>query len=306
MSRKTLVIYSKPSQCHIQRFINIVKYDRYTNRKGERQVEDKNSVIVFKNVSFQYQSDASFTLKDVSFNIPKGQWTSIVGHNGSGKSTIAKLMIGIENVKSGEIFYNNQTITDDNFEKLRKDIGIVFQNPDNQFVGSIVKYDVAFGLENHAVPHDEMHRRVSEALKQVDMLERADYEPNALSGGQKQRVAIASVLALNPSVIILDEATSMLDPDARQNLLDLVRIVKSEHNITIISITHDLSEAMEADHVIVMNKGTVYKEGTAIEIFDHAEELTTIGLDLPFPIKINQMLGHQTSFLTYEGLVNQL
>lgn len=306
MSRKILVIYSKPSQCHIQRFINIVKYDRYTNRKGERQVEDKNSVIVFKNVSFQYQSDASFTLKDVSFNIPKGQWTSIVGHNGSGKSTIAKLMIGIENVKSGEIFYNNQTITDDNFEKLRQDIGIVFQNPDNQFVGSIVKYDVAFGLENHAVPHDEMHRRVSEALKQVDMLERADYEPNALSGGQKQRVAIASVLALNPSVIILDEATSMLDPDARQNLLDLVRIVKSEHNITIISITHDLSEAMEADHVIVMNKGTVYKEGTAIEIFDHAEELTTIGLDLPFPIKINQMLGHQTSFLTYEGLVNQL
>lgn len=306
MSRKILVIYSKPSQCHIQRFINIVKYDRYTNRKGERQVEDKNSVIVFKNVSFQYQSDASFTLKDVSFNIPKGQWTSIVGHNGSGKSTIAKLMIGIENVKSGEIFYNNQTITDDNFEKLRKDIGIVFQNPDNQFVGSIVKYDVAFGLENHAVPHDEMHRRVSEALKQVDMLERADYEPNALSGGQKQRVAIASVLALNPSVIILDEATSMLDPDARQNLLDLVRIVKSEHNITIISITHDLSEAMEADHVIVMNKGTVYKEGTAIEIFNHAEELTTIGLDLPFPIKINQMLGHQTSFLTYEGLVNQL
>ncbi|AGU55815.1 cobalt transporter ATP-binding subunit 2 [Staphylococcus aureus subsp. aureus 6850] len=306
MSQKILVIYSKPSQCHIQRFINIVKYDRYTNRKGERQVEDKNSVIVFKNVSFQYQSDASFTLKDVSFNIPKGQWTSIVGHNGSGKSTIAKLMIGIEKVKSGEIFYNNQTITDDNFEKLRKDIGIVFQNPDNQFVGSIVKYDVAFGLENHAVPHDEMHRRVSEALKQVDMLERADYEPNALSGGQKQRVAIASVLALNPSVIILDEATSMLDPDARQNLLDLVRKVKSEHNITIISITHDLSEAMEADHVIVMNKGTVYKKGTATEIFDHAEELTTIGLDLPFPIKINQMLGHQTSFLTYEGLVDQL
>lgn len=306
MSQKILVIYSKPSQCHIQRFINIVKYDRYTNRKGERQVEDKNSVIVFKNVSFQYQSDASFTLKDVSFNIPKGQWTSIVGHNGSGKSTIAKLIIGIEKVKSGEIFYNNQAITDDNFEKLRKDIGIVFQNPDNQFVGSIVKYDVAFGLENHAVPHGEMHRRVSEALKQVDMLERADYEPNALSGGQKQRVAIASVLALNPSVIILDEATSMLDPDARQNLLDLVRKVKSEHNITIISITHDLSEAMEADHVIVMNKGTVYKEGTAIEIFDHAEELTTIGLDLPFPIKINQMLGHQTSFLTYEGLVDQL
>lgn len=306
MSQKILVIYSKPSQCHIQRFINIVKYDRYTNRKGERQVEDKNSVIVFKNVSFQYQSDASFTLKDVSFNIPKGQWTSIVGHNGSGKSTIAKLMIGIEKVKSGEIFYNNQAITDDNFEKLRKDIGIVFQNPDNQFVGSIVKYDVAFGLENHAVPHDEMHRRVSEALEQVDMLERADYEPNALSGGQKQRVAIASVLALNPSVIILDEATSMLDPDARQNLLDLVRKVKSEHNITIISITHDLSETMEADHVIVMNKGTVYKEGTATEIFDHAEELTTIGLDLPFPIKINQMLGHQTSFLTYEGLVDQL
>lgn len=269
-------------------------------------MEDMNSIIAFKNVSFQYQSDASFTLKDVSFNIPKGQWTSIVGHNGSGKSTIAKLMIGIEKIKSGEIFYNSQVVTDDNLEKLRKEIGIVFQNPENQFVGSIVKYDVAFGLENHAVPHDEMHRRVNEALEQVDMLERADYEPNALSGGQKQRVAIASVLALNPSVIILDEATSMLDPNARHNLLNIVRKVKEEHDITIISITHDLSEAMEADHVIVMNKGSVYKEGTASDIFDRAEQLTKIGLDLPFPIKMSQLLGQHTSFLTYEGLVNLL
>lgn len=130
-----------------------------------------------------------------------------------------------------------------------------------------------------------MHKRVNEALEQVDMLERADYEPNALSGGQKQRVAIASVLALNPSVIILDEATSMLDPNARHNLLNLVRKVKEEHDITIISITHDLSEAMEADHVIVMNKGNVYKEGTATDIFDQAEALTKIGLDLPFSIK---------------------
>lgn len=269
-------------------------------------MEDNQTILSFKNVTFQYQGDASFTLNDVSFTIPQGKWTSIVGHNGSGKSTIAKLMVGIEQPNQGEIIYQNKTLCEDNLEQTRRDIGIVFQNPDNQFVGATVKYDVAFGLENRAVPHDEMIERVKEALKEVDMLSRADNEPSALSGGQKQRVAIAGALALNPKVIILDEATSMLDPEAREYLLNLVRDIKEHNDMTIISITHDLSEAMQAEHVIVMNQGQVYKKGTPTEIFNDAQDLTAIGLDLPFSMKINQLLTDETTFMTYEGLVNKL
>ena len=164
------------------------------------------NIIKFKDVSFQYQSDTAFTLDHVSFNIPKGKWTTIVGHNGSGKSTLAKLMVGIEQANEGQIFYNNHLINAQNLQDIRKHIGIVLQNPENQFVGSIVKYDVAFGLENHSVPHDNMHRIVKQVLSDVNMLDYADSEPQSLSGGQKQRVAIAGVLALGPSVIILDEA----------------------------------------------------------------------------------------------------
>lgn len=264
------------------------------------------NIIEFKNVSFQYQSDSAFTLNNVSFSVPIGKWTSIVGHNGSGKSTIAKLMVGIEEAYEGQILFKNEKIDNSNIHKIRKQIGIVFQNPDNQFVGSIVKFDVAFGLENHAIPHDEMHIKVDKALSEVDMLNKADYEPHSLSGGQKQRVAIAGVLALNPSVIILDEATTMLDPDAKVSLLKLVREVKEDNEVTIISITHDLDEAMEADHVIVMNKGTVFKQGSPEEIFKYTDELTSIGLDLPFSMKMNQLLGFDSSFVTYEGLVKRL
>ncbi|MFW3612039.1 energy-coupling factor transporter ATPase [Staphylococcus caprae] len=264
------------------------------------------NIIEFKNVSFQYQSDSAFTLNNVSFSVPIGKWTSIVGHNGSGKSTIAKLMVGIEEAYEGQILFKNEKIDNSNIHKIRKQIGIVFQNPDNQFVGSIVKFDVAFGLENHEVPHDEMHIKVDKALSEVDMLNKADYEPHSLSGGQKQRVAIAGVLALNPSVIILDEATTMLDPDAKVSLLKLVREVKEDNEVTIISITHDLDEAMEADHVIVMNKGTVFKQGSPEEIFKYTDELTSIGLDLPFSMKMNQLLGFDSSFVTYEGLVKRL
>ncbi|MDI9231644.1 energy-coupling factor transporter ATPase [Staphylococcus caprae] len=264
------------------------------------------NIIEFKNVSFQYQSDSAFTLNNVSFSVPIGKWTSIVGHNGSGKSTIAKLMVGIEEANEGQILFKNEKIDNSNIHKIRKQIGIVFQNPDNQFVGSIVKFDVAFGLENHAVPHDEMHIKVDKALSEVDMLNKADYEPHSLSGGQKQRVAIAGVLALNPSVIILDEATTMLDPDAKVSLLKLVREVKEDNEVTIISITHDLDEAMEADHVIVMNKGTVFKQDSPEEIFKYTDELTSIGLDLPFSMKMNQLLGFDSSFVTYEGLVKRL
>lgn len=269
-------------------------------------MEEIQSVIQFNHVSFQYQDDTAFTLNDVSFKIPQGKWTSIVGHNGSGKSTIAKLMVGIETAQQGDITFKSTTLTETTLNDIRKQIGIVFQNPDNQFVGSIVKYDVAFGLENNAIPKEEMEVRVHEALQQVNMLDKAEYEPSSLSGGQKQRVAIASVLALQPSVIILDEATSMLDPEARNDLLQLVKQVQCENDITIISITHDLTEAIGADHVIVMNEGQVYQEGTPHDIFNEAENLEQIGLDLPFAMKINQLLNDNTSFLTYEGLVKKL
>ena len=264
------------------------------------------NIIEFNNVSFQYQSDAAFTLNNVSFTIPSGKWTSIVGHNGSGKSTIAKLIVGIEKANEGHILFKNKKIDINSIQEVRNHIGIVFQNPDNQFVGSTVKFDVAFGLENHAVPHDEMQKIVDRSLSEVDMLDKADYEPHSLSGGQKQRVAIAGVLALNPSVIILDEATTMLDPNAKASLLKLVHEVKEDNDVTIISITHDLDEVIEADNVIVMNNGTVFKQGSPQEIFKYTDELTAIGLDLPFSMKINQRLGFDSPFVTYEGLVKKL
>ncbi len=269
-------------------------------------MKEEQNIIEFKNVSFKYQSDSAFTLNDVSFHIPRGQWTSIVGHNGSGKSTVTKLMVGIEESDEGQILFNQHKIDKDNIGQIRKQIGIVFQNPDNQFVGAIVKYDVAFGLENHSVPYHEMQEKVTRALKQVDMLDLAEYEPHSLSGGQKQRVAIASVLALNPSVIILDEATSMLDPVAKTSLLQLVKELQKEQQITIISITHDLAETMSADNIIVMNHGRIYKQGKPNEIYNDVDQLMKIGLELPFAMKMNQLLFESSSFVTYEGLVDQL
>ncbi|MBL7573534.1 energy-coupling factor transporter ATPase [Staphylococcus saccharolyticus] len=269
-------------------------------------MKELSNIIEFQNVSFQYQSDAAFTLNQVSFTVPLGQWTSIVGHNGSGKSTIAKLIVGVEEASEGKILFKGNTVDSSNQHEVRKHIGIVFQNPDNQFVASIVKFDVAFGLENHQVPHDEMINIVDTVLSEVDMLDKADYEPQSLSGGQKQRVAIAGVLALNPDMIILDEATTMLDPKGKIALLNLVKEVKDKNDVTIVSITHDLDEVMDADNVIVMNKGSVFKQGRPQEIFKYADELTAIGLDLPFPLKINQLLGLDSSFVSYERLLKLL
>ena len=179
-------------------------------------VTQAEEIIKFDHVSFKYNSDEPLALNDVSFSIPRGKWTSIVGHNGSGKSTIAKLMIGIQKPFEGQIYLNGISINDDNLNELRQHIGIVFQNPENQFVGSTVEFDVAFGLENNAIAYEKMHEIVPKALADVDMLDRATYEPQSLSCGQKQRVAIAGVLALNTDIIILDEATSMLDPEGRR------------------------------------------------------------------------------------------
>lgn len=269
-------------------------------------METRDNIITFNHVSFKYNSDERFALNDVSFEIPKGQWTSIVGHNGSGKSTIAKLMIGIESPFDGDIYLLNRLVQEDNLSYLRQHIGIVFQNPENQFVGSTVEYDVAFGLENNGVTYESMQTIVPEALADVEMLDRAKYEPQSLSGGQKQRVAIAGVLALNTDIIILDEATSMLDPAGRNELLSLIHRLKDDKDVTIISITHDLSEAVEADHVVVLNEGAVYQSGLPQEIFSDGNELTKIGLDLPFSMRMNQQLLGVTDYITYEGLVRKL
>ncbi|MCG7338317.1 energy-coupling factor transporter ATPase [Staphylococcus sp. ACRSN] len=269
-------------------------------------MESQDNIIKFNHVSFKYNSDEPLALNDVSFDIPKGKWTSIVGHNGSGKSTIAKLMIGIQKPLEGDIYFDHQRMEPEHLNNLREHIGIVFQNPENQFVGATVEYDVAFGLENHAIEHDVMREIVPKVLKDVDMLDRLDYEPQSLSGGQKQRVAIAGVLALNTKVIVLDEATSMLDPAGRTELLNLIRHLNIEKDVTIISVTHDLSEAADSDQMIVLNEGSIFKIGKPKEVFSHGEELTKIGLDLPFSMRMNQMLREESEYITYEGLLSEL
>ncbi|NHM33404.1 energy-coupling factor ABC transporter ATP-binding protein [Neobacillus terrae] len=271
----------------------------------------KKSVIALNNVSFQYDSQENYALKDVSFEIYEGEWLAIVGHNGSGKSTMAKLLNGLQFPLKGCITVCGQELNEETVWDVRKQIGMVFQNPDNQFVGTTVQDDVAFGLENNGIPREEMVLRVLESLNKVKMDLFLDQEPHHLSGGQKQRVAIAGVLALQPSIIILDEATSMLDPRGREEVLETVRELKGKTDITVISITHDLEEAAKADRIIVMNKGHLYKQGTPEEIFQMDEELVSLGLDIPFSIKMSKAFrekGLKLSkyYLTEEELVTEL
>lgn len=250
-------------------------------------------IVQFKDVSFKYEKDAPYALDHVNFSVYEGEWLAIVGHNGSGKSTIAKLMNGLIFPQSGSIFVNGKEIAEETVWDVRDMVGMVFQNPDNQFVGTTVQDDVAFGLENHGIPREDMVERVHGSLKKVKMDDFLDQEPHHLSGGQKQRVAIASVLALRPKIIILDEATSMLDPRGRSEVLEIVRELKRNNNLTIISITHDLEEAVKADRLLVMNKGSVYKEGTPSDIFLMDEELIKLGLDIPFTQKLIKRFREQ-------------
>lgn len=246
-------------------------------------------IVQFQNVSFQYEENAPYALKDVTFSVYEGEWLAIVGHNGSGKSTIAKLMNGLIFSQSGSIQVKDRIISEESVWDVRDMVGMVFQNPDNQFVGTTVQDDVAFGLENHGIPRDEMVKRVHDSLEKVKMDQFLNQEPHHLSGGQKQRVAIASVLALRPSIIILDEATSMLDPRGRMEVLETVRELKNLNNLTIISITHDLEEAAKADRILVMNQGNVYAEGSPSEIFSMDETLVELGLDIPFTQKLMKL-----------------
>ncbi len=250
-------------------------------------------MINVKNLTFSYDSKTK-ALNNVSFSVKDGSFLSIIGHNGSGKSTLAKLLVGLLSdsnnaKKSGEIYYDDLLLDDKNINEIRKKVGIVFQNPDNQFVGVNVKYDMAFGLENHNIPREEMIELIDEYSKKVLMYEYLDKEPQALSGGQKQRVAIAGILALDVDVIILDEATSMLDPEGTRDIVKLIYELNKKHNKTVISITHDLDFARLSDDVIVLKNGEIIKEGTPEEVFNDIDTLSKSNLDMPISLKTYYM-----------------
>jgi energy-coupling factor transport system ATP-binding protein len=268
-------------------------------------------LISVKNVYFQYPGQEGYALENVTFDIFAGEWVALVGHNGSGKSTLAKMLNGLHFPQKGSVEVCGYELNEQNIWEIRKHIGMVFQNPDNQFVGTTVEDDVAFGLENQGIPREEMVDRVIEALKHVKMEQFLNQEPHHLSGGQKQRVAIASVLALRPSIILLDEATSMLDPKGRAEVIETVKTLKERYQLTVISITHDLEEAVKADRVIVMNGGKVFSEGVPKEIFGLDEQLVELGLDIPFAVKLRKALQEKgisvsSQLMNEEELVNEL
>jgi len=252
-----------------------------------------NEILALQNVSYTYtpeETDMRKAVEGMSFSVNDGEWIAIVGHNGSGKSTIAKLMNGLLFPQEGEVRVLGEPLNEENLWAIRSQMGMVFQNPDNQFVGATVQDDVAFALENNGIPFKDMIVRVHESLAQVKMEQFLNSEPHHLSGGQKQRVAIAGALALKPRILILDEATSMLDPQGRDEVLATVHKLREETKLTVLSITHDLEEVLLADRILVMNKGQKYAEGTPDEIFARGEELVELGLDLPFSLKMSKLL----------------
>ena len=249
------------------------------------------SVIDVKNLSFRYkESQEYYDVKDITFHVKRGEWLSIVGHNGSGKSTTVRLIDGLLEAESGEIVIDGQRMTEGNVWSIRRQIGMVFQNPDNQFVGATVEDDVAFGLENQGLSRQEMKKRVEEALALVGMLDFKKREPARLSGGQKQRVAIAGVVALRPAILILDEATSMLDPEGRRELIETVKAIRKDYDMTVISITHDLEEVAMSDRVLVMKKGEIESTSSPRELFSRTD-LDQIGLDDPFANQLKHSLS---------------
>ena len=269
-------------------------------------------MIEIKNLKFKYNQDqTSYTLNDVSFHVKHGEWLSIVGHNGSGKSTTARLIGGLLVADSGQIIVDGQELTEETVWDIRDKIGMVFQNPDNQFVGATVEDDVAFGLENKGLPYKEMVSRVQEALSFVGMMDFKDREPARLSGGQKQRVAIAGIIAMRPSILILDEATSMLDPEGRQELIQYIEDIRQQYGMTVLSITHDLDEVALSDRVLVLKKGKVESVSSPRELFSRGTELVDLGLDIPFSALLTQKLRNKglidcEDYLTEKELVEQL
>ena len=253
-------------------------------------LDNMKNIIEVQHLKYKYDNHANnYILKDVTFHVKQGEWLSIVGHNGSGKSTTVRLIDGLLEAESGEIFIDGDKLTLENVWEKRQHIGMVFQNPDNQFVGATVEDDVAFGLENQGVDYQTMFDRVHEALSIVGMQDFKEREPARLSGGQKQRVAIAGVVALRPDIIILDEATSMLDPEGRLELIQTVKKIKVQHGMTVISITHDLDEVALSDRVLVMKEGQVESTSTPSELFSRVD-LEDLGLDEPFTNQVKETL----------------
>lgn len=253
----------------------------------------KDNIVTVEHLSFTYKDSKVPAVNDISFSIPRGSWTTLVGHNGSGKSTIARLLDGIllpNDNPNTLINVDGIELTEKTMWDIRDHVGIVFQNPDNQFVGATVEDDVAFGLENRQVPRSKMQTIVHDVLDEVDMLAFQKSEPQYLSGGQKQRVAIAGILAIGPKLIILDESTSMLDPAGKTKILSLIRDLQNKNGLTIFSITHDINEAMQADQMLVLDKGKLLVSGSPKEIFENETLIKSAGLDLPLFYKVKNGL----------------
>lgn len=245
--------------------------------------------IEVKDLNFSYDQHLD-VVKDVSFTVERGSYTTLIGHNGSGKSTIAKLIIGLLEKEQGSILIDGEELNNETVESIRRKIGIVFQNPDNQFIGATVRDDIAFGLENHQVDPKDMDAIIEKYAGEVGMIEYLNHEPTRLSGGQKQRVAIAGILAMKPEILILDEATSMLDPEGKEDINSLVKQLHKENNMTILSITHDVEEVMKSDHVIVMYEGRIVKDGLPSEMMLNEQELVRLKLDAPYSVKLSNEL----------------
>lgn len=271
-------------------------------------------IIKVRDLVFEYVTEDSTyrAVDNFNLNIKKGEFVAVIGHNGSGKSTLSKNLNAILIPTSGDILVNGMNTKDE--EKLwdiRQSAGMVFQNPDNQIVATIVEEDVAFGCENLGIEPSEIRKRVDAALKSVDMYEMRDRQPHLLSGGQKQRVAIAGIIAMRPDCIIFDEATAMLDPSGRAEVMNTIKRLNKEYNITVLHITHFMEEAVEADRVIVMEKGRKVFEGTPREVFNHVGELKRIGLDVPYMTELSHLLAEEginikQDILTVDEMVGEL
>ncbi|WP_282746575.1 energy-coupling factor transporter ATPase [Peptostreptococcus stomatis] len=272
------------------------------------------NIIKVDNLIFEYTSDETTyrAIDDFNLDIKKGEFVAIIGHNGSGKSTLSKNLNAILVPTSGDINIKGMNTKDEKYLwDIRQTAGMVFQNPDNQIVATIVEEDVAFGCENLGIPSEEIRLRVDEALKNVDMYDLRERQPHLLSGGQKQRVAIAGIIAMRPECIIFDEATAMLDPSGRQEVMNTIKRLNKEYNITVLHITHFMEEAVEADRVIVMEKGKLALEGTPREVFSNVTRLKEIGLDVPYMTELAHLLKEdgldiRDNILTVDEMVGEL
>ncbi len=277
-------------------------------------MEQKPNVLPLRmeDVSYRYEPDARPAVSHVTLEVERGSFVAVLGHNGSGKSTLAKLMNALFLPTEGRVLVcGMDTLTEEKVWNIRRHASMVFQNPDNQIVANVVREDVAFGLENLGVPQDEMVRRVEAALSAVRMSEFAETAPHMLSGGQKQRVAIAGALAMEPELIIMDEATAMLDPSGRGEVLATVRKLNREKGMTVVWITHFMEEAAVADRLVVMNDGSVAMEGTPRQVFSRVEEIKALGLDVPPMAELAQTLRDKglplpEGILTVSDMVKEL